>query len=518
MPKLCLFIILLGLITTVSLPAQTISQIELLQNLPLPENYDYVTTRQDSLLHFYRIENTANTFVVKHWTCNHEGVLTTPVGIYSYSNVESWGTYFPSYRNYRKQFGNMYITFNVQTQYHILTVTESGSVRHNILPSDGYDTYHLFTQNYLFYKVWHINPNFCSIHRYNLNSGTSDSLFTWNGYTYPIFNVLGERYLLISDVIIGDQINSILIDTLQTAHPGIVTNAGGIYRINLESSEILPDTYFAGIEDGTLRDYSFGVLVIDNFNLHFTCIGSIVYMAGGVWGHFFNDIIPYGNGRFSCTEGLQDLGNLVYRNYSYNGFSFMEDNEFPNLTNFSNAYSLQRINDRYVVAIAGQTLGPRQFICIDYQNQTVTDSVFTFIDAPNIDYADLHSDNENLFYVYKTNLGMHLYILKIVENTANTDPVQPPQILTASAFPNPFIDHATIKLTLKRSEPVILNIYNLKGQLIRILSSQGKAEFTHELNWNGTTDKGTRAAVGLYLYKAITSTGQSISGRLMLVK
>ena len=518
MPRLILLLILLCLLAFTILNAQTVSKIELMYNLPLTNNYDFVTTWSDSMLHFYRIENTANTFVLKHWTCNSEGVLTTPIGMYNYSSVQGWGTYFPSYRSYRKQFGNMYITFNVQTQYHILSVTESGSVMHNILPSDGYDRYHLFTPNYLFYKVWHANPLYCSIHRYDLNSGSSDSLFTWTGYTYPIFNVLGERYLLISDVIIGDQINSILIDTLQTAHPGIVTNAGGIYMINLESSEILPDTYFAGIEDGTLRDYSFGVLAIDNFILHFTCIGSITYSAGGVSGQFFNDVIPYGNGRFSCTEGLHDLGILVFRNYTYNGFSFFEDNDFPNLTYFSNAYSLQRINDRYAVAISGATLGPRQFICIDYQNQTVTDSVFTFSSAPNIDYAKLYSDNENLFYVYKSNLGMHLYILKIVDYTANTDPVQPPQIISAKAYPNPFADKATIKVSLKQPEPLTISIYNLKGQLVRTLSSQGKAELTHELLWDGETELGTNSATGLYIYKATTQSGRQISGKLMFLR
>jgi len=517
MPRLMLLFILFCLVSFTFLNAQTVSKIELMNSLPLTAYFDFVTTWSDSLLHFYKIDNTANTFVIKHWTCSSDGALTAPIGMYAYSNVESWGTSFPTYRKYRKQYGYLYISFTVLDYFHLIRISETGQVTHKIIADNTNSGFYLFTTDYLYYQKYVSYPQLTSIHRYNLNTDTSDSLFTWNDML-PGFNVIDEKYLLINPILTDNVESCFLIDSLQVIHPCTISGISFVYAINIYSSEISPNTYIAVIYDGLLRDDHFGVLTINNYNVNFFSTGSIIYMMEMYFGHAYNNVIPYGSGRFSCIDN--DFNNFIinYKNLTYNGVDIIPDNDFPYLGAYSNPYSLQKINDRYAVAIAGQTLGPRQFICIDYQNQSLTDSVFTFTNAPNIDYADLYSDNENLFYVYKSSSGMHLYILKIVEYTANTDPVQTPQILAATAFPNPFTDGTTIKVTLKQAEPVTIYIYNLKGQLVRTLSSNGKADINHNLAWNGKSDLGTTSAPGLFIYKASTPSGKSISGKFILLK
>jgi hypothetical protein len=509
---LLLLFCLLGVIT---LQAQTFSRIELLNSLPLIHDYDYVTTWSDSLLHFYKIENTANTFVLKHWTCSTDGVLTTPIGIYAYSSVESWGTTFPTYRTYWKQYGYLYISFTVLDYFHLIKISPVGQVTHDII-ADNTDTgFHLFTPDYLYFTRYYGYPTPLAVFRHNLNTDTADSLFTWSEYTSLVFNNLADKYLLIAPQQSDNLNNCVLIDTLQVAHPCCISGIPFIYKIETESPEILPDTYFAGVENGLLRDYSFGILTFDNYNLVFEGIGGYINMGGYYYGSMFSDIIPYGNGRISCIEGIYEFNISNFASYIYDGTELNYDNNFPNLSAYANAFSLQRVNDRYAVAIAGPQTGPRNFICIDYQNQSVTDSVFTFTNAPNIDYADLYSDNDNLFYLYQTVQGMYLYILKIVEYTANADPVQIQQVMLCSAYPNPFFNQTSIKVSLKQPEAVTASIYNLKGQLVRTLSSQGKAELTQELVWDGKTDNGKVTAPGIYIYKTSTLSGQSITGKII---
>ncbi|MBN2666822.1 MAG: T9SS type A sorting domain-containing protein [Bacteroidales bacterium] len=519
MTKTILFFLLCSLLSVTTLQAQTFSRIELINTLQLTADYDYVTTWSDSLLHFYTIDNTANTFVLKHWTCSSDGVLTSPIGMYAYSSVESWGTTFPTYRTYWKQYGCIYISFVVLSHTHILSITESGSVTHDILPSGDYYRYHLFTPDYLYYSetTGHYPDLICSIYRYDLNTNSSDSLFVIP-YHSPVLNVIDNRYLLITPMMGNSLENCILLDTLHVAHPSSITGTSFIWQMSTTSPEILPDTYFAAIEDGLLRDYQFCVLTVNNYNLNISVLGGVTYCGGGLYGTNFFDIIAYNNGRFSCIEGFSTLTYLTYRNFIYDGINFTSDDNFPNLQPYPNPYSLQRINDRYAVAIAGPQTGPRNFICIDYQNQSVTDSVFTFTNAPNINYAELYSDNDNLFYLYQTVQGMYLYILKIVEYTANADPVQTPQVMSCTAYPNPFIDNTTIKVSLKQPEPLTVIIYNLKGQLVRTLTSQSKAELNHELDWDGKADIGNSSAPGLYVYKASTLSGKSISGKIILLK
>ncbi|MFO7659305.1 MAG: FlgD immunoglobulin-like domain containing protein [Candidatus Cloacimonadaceae bacterium] len=518
MSRLSLLLILLCLLAFTILNAQTVSKIELLNSLPLTNTYDYVTTWSDSLLHFYRIENTANTFVLKHWTCSSDGVLTTPIPMFTYSNVESWGTTFPTYRNYWKQYGYLYISFTVLDYFHLIRISEAGQVTHKIIQDNTNNGFYLFTPDYLYYEKYIQYPLPTSVHRYNLNTDTSDSLFVWYENTYIVFNSIDSRYLLISSAYNNSPHDCILIDSLHVVHPCTVTGASFIQMIHTFSSEILPNSYLAVIYDGLLRDEHYGVLTIDNYNINFTPTGGIIFIMDLCYGHAYNNVIPYGNGRFSCID--YDYNNLLvnYKNLTYNGVDFLPDNGFPYLGAYPNPYSLHRINERYAVAIAGPQTGSRQFVCIDYQSQSVTDSVFTFSSAPNINYGKLLADNDNLFYVYKSNQGMHLYILKIVDYTNSSDPIQPPQILDTSAWPNPFTDVTTIKVSLKQPEPLTISIFNLKGQLVRTLSSKGKAELTHELLWDGKTDLGTTTAQGLYIYQASALSGHSITGKIVLLK
>jgi hypothetical protein len=86
MTRLNLFIITLCILCFSVLNLQAVSKINLTHEMVLTEDYDYVTTYSDSLLHFYRIDHDASTFTLKHWTCSPSGVVTAPTAVYTYTN------------------------------------------------------------------------------------------------------------------------------------------------------------------------------------------------------------------------------------------------------------------------------------------------------------------------------------------------------------------------------------------------------------------------------------------------
>lgn len=81
-----------------------------------------------------------------------------------------------------------------------------------------------------------------------------------------------------------------------------------------------------------------------------------------------------------------------------------------------------------------------------------------------------------------------------------------------SNYPNPFNPQTTINYTLPESDEVKIQIYNLKGQLVKILVDGNKPAGLHSVLWNA---KGQ--ASGIYFYKIITDS-ESKTGKCLLLK
>lgn len=65
--------------------------------------------------------------------------------------------------------------------------------------------------------------------------------------------------------------------------------------------------------------------------------------------------------------------------------------------------------------------------------------------------------------------------------------------------PNPFNPTTEITYTLPKDSDVGLMIFNLSGQLVRILDAGQRSAGVHTVQWNATDDDGNRVASGVYL-------------------
>jgi len=76
-----------------------------------------------------------------------------------------------------------------------------------------------------------------------------------------------------------------------------------------------------------------------------------------------------------------------------------------------------------------------------------------------------------------------------------------PAKFTLSNYPNPFNSQTIIQFELPQASTLSLNIYNLRGELIKSLSNEQRwAAGSHSLIWDGTDNQNRPVSSGVYLY------------------
>ncbi|MBW7995439.1 MAG: T9SS type A sorting domain-containing protein [Candidatus Glassbacteria bacterium] len=88
----------------------------------------------------------------------------------------------------------------------------------------------------------------------------------------------------------------------------------------------------------------------------------------------------------------------------------------------------------------------------------------------------------------------------------------------AQNYPNPFNPSTTIGYAIpeeNRLMGVKLNVFNLRGQLIRTLVDQEQGPGTYNVNWDGTDERGRQIGSGVYFYRLVA--GDFVSTRKMVV-
>jgi hypothetical protein len=103
------------------------------------------------------------------------------------------------------------------------------------------------------------------------------------------------------------------------------------------------------------------------------------------------------------------------------------------------------------------------------------------------------------------------------EDAAITASFDQPEGLRVAAYPNPFNPSTTIRFTLRELAPVSLQIFNIRGALVRTLIDSDLDAGIHERRWNGRDSFGHPVASGVYFYRLRMGT-EVLNGRLEMVK
>ena len=84
-------------------------------------------------------------------------------------------------------------------------------------------------------------------------------------------------------------------------------------------------------------------------------------------------------------------------------------------------------------------------------------------------------------------------------------------------FPNPFTSLTTINFNLPKDGKAELAVYNLKGQLVKMLKRGQLAKGENAAYWDGTDDTGTLVSAGIYFY-SLTAEAKTDTRKMLLLK
>jgi hypothetical protein len=153
-----------------------------------------------------------------------------------------------------------------------------------------------------------------------------------------------------------------------------------------------------------------------------------------------------------------------------------------------------------------------------------TGSNFSFLDSTaSVVYSDTNVFLGNIYYYYVTTVEDQWEsepsdtINAVVEEIVSIDEKSrlPKEFGLAQNFPNPFNPETVILYEIPEQVHVLLSIYNLLGQRIRILMDGPHSPDFYRIVWDGKTDEGRNVASGLYLYRL--EAGEFVSTRKMLL-
>jgi hypothetical protein len=83
--------------------------------------------------------------------------------------------------------------------------------------------------------------------------------------------------------------------------------------------------------------------------------------------------------------------------------------------------------------------------------------------------------------------------------------------------PNPFSQTTIIRYQISKAGKASLKVYNIQGQLVKILDEGYRIPGEYSARWNGKDESGILAANGVYLYR-LESPGKSMCAKMILLK
>jgi hypothetical protein len=84
-------------------------------------------------------------------------------------------------------------------------------------------------------------------------------------------------------------------------------------------------------------------------------------------------------------------------------------------------------------------------------------------------------------------------------------------------YPNPFNPSTTIEYNIPNAGNVKVQIFDINGQILKVLDEGFKDRGSYRITWNGNDGNNNSVASGFYIY-SVTFNNTNISKKLLLIK
>ena len=182
---------------------------------------------------------------------------------------------------------------------------------------------------------------------------------------------------------------------------------------------------------------------------------------------------------------------------------------------WARSYNAEHGLERFKVGISSTGTNPNNFHFISGDD---------YIEAPEewTEYIyDLTGYFEQRIYIAINCVSDDAFFLMVddvyVHHATDADDPSAPVLATTlnANYPNPFNPETTITYSLQDASPVTIEIYNIKGQLVKTLVNESKSSGNHSVVWNGTDNSNRLVSSGVYYYKM--QAGRFSSTRKMIL-
>jgi hypothetical protein len=109
-----------------------------------------------------------------------------------------------------------------------------------------------------------------------------------------------------------------------------------------------------------------------------------------------------------------------------------------------------------------------------------------------------------------------IYQIFNIEDT-EMDNVIPVTLKLHQNYPNPFNPETTIQFDIAKESAVKLQIYNIRGQLVKTLVNTRLNAGKHSIVWNATNENNKKVSSGVYLYR-VSSDNDNVVNKMILMK
>lgn len=215
-----------------------------------------------------------------------------------------------------------------------------------------------------------------------------------------------------------------------------------------------------------------------------------------------------------------------YSNSVQYSYSFTPEEIAAGYQVYSTGFDLNHdgINEFYILAYHDSDTNPRQsFKIFDITNNNIIferNSSSEYYTYPVI----WDTDNDNIlecsFAVYDyPNFSGYQYIIMNTEvvTSLNKSSSVPKGFKVKQNYPNPFNPSTTFEYSIDQADNVVVQVIDIKGEVINTLVDDYKSSGKYDIRWNGTNSTGSRVSSGPYFYRVV-SGGKSITRKMVLIK
>jgi hypothetical protein len=245
--------------------------------------------------------------------------------------------------------------------------------------------------------------------------------------------------------------------------------------------------------------------------------GPLVYV-GSVPAHAepgYEMIVP------TFTDSTISYGDFNTRVFIYAarqstiGFFFGGPGIGSSIDNLAPGMSALRLNDHFLQW--NKSTAPDVNYYSIYGASTANFGSSTLIDYTIDTAINLAASPRAYYFVTATDFSGNEGAPVMVRVLTGIDGTPLPNVLSISAYPNPFNPETTLRYTIPSSGHVTVGVYDLQGRLVATLFDGERAAGVYSVKWNGRNNDAAIAASGVY-FARIESGGAVRTYKLVLLK